>query len=245
MNLTLDIGNSHIKAALFDPSGAMIAHYEQLEQATPADWPRESIQKAIVCASGRTPDLSRWLPDSVTPHWLDADTPLPIRLDYATPQTLGADRIAAACGAWTLHPHGNSLIVDAGTCVTVDFVDADGVYHGGAILPGMAMQFQALHTFTAKLPLIEYDGPSSADIPPCGRSTREAITAGVVCGLHYTLAGFVDHYCSRYDDLRVFYTGGMPTLPEPQEPHLVLLGLNAILKELKIERTSSTSRTKK
>lgn len=232
MNLTLDIGNSHIKAALFDMEGRMVRHCEQLEQSTPADWPLHQIDAAIVCASGETPDLSRWLPASVTPHWLSATTPLPIRIDYATPQTLGADRIAAACGAWSLHPQGNSLIVDGGTCVTIDFVDADGVYHGGAILPGMAMQFQSLHTFTAKLPLIEYDGMPVADIDLCGQSTREAITAGVVRGLHCAIAGFVEHYRKRYDDLRVFYTGGMPTLPEPREPHLVMVGLNTILRRI-------------
>lgn len=234
MNLTLDIGNSHIKAALFDTEGRMVRHCEQLEQSTPADWPMDRIAAAIVCASGESPDLSRWVPAPVTPHWLSATTPLPIRIDYATPQTLGADRIAAACGAWRLNPGGNSLVVDGGTCVTIDFVDSHGVYHGGAILPGMAMQFQSLHTFTAKLPLIEYDGMSVADTDPCGQSTRGAITAGVVRGLHYAITGFVEHYRSRYGDLRIFYTGGMPTLPEPREPNLVMVGLNTILE--KIER---------
>ena len=229
MNLTLDIGNSHVKAALFDPQGEMVAHYEQLETNSPVNWPMEHIDKAIVCASGAIPDLSQWVPDTVTTHWLDATTPLPLQLDYKTPQTLGADRIAAACGAWKLNPKGNSLIVDGGTCVTIDLVDSHGVYHGGAILPGMAMQFQSLHTFTAQLPLIEYGGLSVADTSPCGQSTREAITAGVVRGLHYAIAGFVEHYRSLYSDLRVFYTGGMPTLPDPQEPYLVMVGLNTIL----------------
>lgn len=232
MNLTLDIGNSHIKAALFEPDGSMAAHYEQLETATPSNWPMEQIDSVIVCASGAVPDLSRWMPRTVTPRWLDANTPLPLQLDYKTPQTLGADRIAAACGAWKLNPAGNSLIVDGGTCVTIDFVDSLGVYHGGAILPGIAMQFQSLHTFTAHLPLIEYDSLSVADTHPCGQSTREAIAAGVVRGLHYAIAGFVEHYRSLCGDVRVFYTGGMPTLPEPKEPHLVMIGLNAILDEI-------------
>ena len=206
MNLTLDIGNSHIKAALFDTEGRMVRHCEQLEQSTPADWPLHQIDAAIVCASGETPDLSRWLPASVTPHWLSATTPLPIRIDYATPQTLGADRIAAACGAWSLHPQGNSLIVDGGTCVTIDFIDADGVYHGGAILPGMAMQFQSLHTFTAKLPLIDIEGVEKA--PVLGRSTEESILAGTLGATLLAMAGYVALYKEKAPALRVLLTGG-------------------------------------
>lgn len=232
MNLTLDIGNSHIKAALFDADGCMVAHYGHLEHSSPADWPLEQIDAAIVSASGVLPDLTRWLPAGVTAHLLTAASPLPIHLDYETPQTLGPDRIAAACGAWQLYPHSNVLVIDAGTCVTIDYIDRTGLFHGGAILPGMAMRFEALHTFTDKLPLIEYDGAAVADTDPCGRNTRQAILAGVVRGLHYEIAGFVDYYRSRYEQVQVVYTGGMPTLPEPQEPHLVLVGLNAILGQI-------------
>lgn len=236
MNLTIDIGNSHIKAACFDIDGEMVHHFEQLESNTLIKLPVEHIDKAIISASGNASDISKWVPNHVTTYWLDATTPLPIQLDYETPHTLGADRIAAACGAWTLHPHGNSIIVDGGTCVTIDFLDSNGIYHGGAILPGMAMQFQSLHTFTAKLPLIGYDGLSVADIDPCGHSTRYAIEAGVVCGLHYAIEGFVDYYRSLYSDLRVFYTGGMPTLANPSEPYLTMIGLNTILEQIERKR---------
>ncbi|KWW29576.1 MAG: type III pantothenate kinase [bacterium P3] len=236
MNLTLDIGNSNIKAALFDTDGRMVCHYARpVREDAPADWPLDRIDAAIVCASGALPDLARWVPQGVTPHLLTHESPLPVRIGYETPATLGTDRIAAACGAWRLHPHKNSLIVDGGTCVTVDFIDSDGVFHGGAILPGMAMRFKALHTFTDKLPLIEYDGTAADATDPCGHSTRQSIMAGVVCGLRYEIAGFVEHYRRHYDDLQVCYTGGMPTLPATRQPYLVMIGLNEILSQKNVE----------
>ena len=142
MNLTLDIGNTAVKWATFE--GRTL-----LEQGH--DLPTDKLTEAeavLACASGKVPDTVYDLP------LLSSETPLPIHLDYKTPQTLGPDRIAAACGAWSLHRGEACLVIDAGTCITVDFVDGGGTYHGGAIMPGLRMNLQALHTFTAKLPLI-------------------------------------------------------------------------------------------
>ena len=132
--------------------------------------------------------------------------PLPIRLDYKTPETLGADRIADACGAAGLHPGESCLVIDAGTCITVDFIDSKGVYHGGAIMPGLQMNLQALHTFTAKLPLIDLEGVEKA--PVLGRSTEESILAGTIGATLLALAGYVALYKEKAPNLRVLLTGG-------------------------------------
>ena len=86
---------------------------------------------------------------------LSADTPLPIKNLYKTPKTLGKDRLAGVAGAHHLYPHLNNLVIDAGTCIKYDIIDHMGSYHGGNISPGIDLRFQAMHTFTAKLPLLK------------------------------------------------------------------------------------------
>ena len=159
---------------------------------------------------------------------------MPIALDYKTPETLGADRIADACGAVSLHPGKPCLVIDAGTCITVDFVDANGVYHGGAIMPGLKMNLQALHTFTAKLPLIDIEGVEKA--PVLGRSTGESILAGTLGATLLALAGYVALYKEKAPELQVLITGGDARRLVASgangweyEPHLTLIGMNEIM----------------
>src|SRR5690606_16477353 len=85
---------------------------------------------------------------------LDKHTRLPVKNLYKTPETLGMDRLAGVCGAVQLFPGFNSLVIDVGTCVTYDFVDRQLQFHGGGISPGLNMRFEAVHTFTASLPLV-------------------------------------------------------------------------------------------
>lgn len=224
MYLTVDIGNTRTKQAWFEGDRLVDA---------PASGQR--AERAIVCATGRCDTAALELPaDNIT--LLTADTPLPIVIDYATPQTLGPDRIAAACGARRLHR--DTLIIDAGTCITIDFLDADGVYHGGAILPGIDMQLRALHTFTAKLPLVEATDADGANL--AGHSTAESIIAGVLGAARLATEGFVRRYRQQHPDLAVMLTGGdavrlrgdgkLAIRGCTTEPQLVMIGLNEILK---------------
>jgi type III pantothenate kinase len=193
VNLTLDIGNTAVKWATFDGKELKDCGYGMSDELmAKADY-------TLACASGE-------LPEGVSVQRLTADMPLPIKLDYKTPETLGADRIADACGAAGLHPGEPCLVIDAGTCITVDFIDAKGVYHGGAIMPGLKMNLQALHTFTAKLPLIDLEGVEKA--PVLGRSTEESILAGTVGATLLSLAGYVALYKEKAPNLRVLLTGG-------------------------------------
>ena len=205
MNLAIDIGNTAAKWALFD--GRTLAG-SGLWPMTDGQWPEGGIDRALACVSGNSAILdaiSNSLAINLSP--LTSSTPLPIRLDYKTPATLGADRIAAACGAWGLHPGEASLIIDAGTCITVDYLDSEGVYHGGAIMPGLDMNMQALHTFTAKLPLIELpEKPEGVKIP--GRSTEESMVAGTLGATLLALAGYVTLFRRQAPELHVLLTGG-------------------------------------
>lgn len=193
MNLTLDIGNTAVKWATFDGKELKDCGYGMSDELmAKADY-------MLACASGE-------MPEGVSVQRLTADMPLPIKLDYKTPETLGADRIADACGAAGLHPGESCLVIDAGTCITVDFIDSKGVYHGGAIMPGLKMNLQALHTFTAKLPLIDLEGVEKT--PVLGRSTEESILAGTIGATLLALAGYVALYKEKAPNLRVLLTGG-------------------------------------
>ena len=223
MNLTLDIGNTAVKWATFEGRELV-----DCGVGMPDEWLAKA-DHTLACASGN-------LPEDVAVERLTADTPLPIKLDYKTPETLGADRVADACGAVSLHPGEPCLVIDAGTCITVDFVDAKGVYHGGAIMLGLKMNLQALHTFTAKLPLIDLEGVEKA--PVLGRSTEESILAGTLGATLLALAGYVTLYKEKAPGLRVLLTGGdaeklMASGANGWEhvPHLTLIGLNEILIE--------------
>ena len=131
-------------------------------------------------------------------------TPVPVTNCYRTPETLGADRLAAAVGARSLKPGKDLLIIDAGTCVTYEVIDAKGNYWGGNIAPGMQMRLRALHEFTAKLPLVQPEG----DVPGMGYDTETAIRSGVLRGMKYEIEGYIRSMLKKYPDLLVFLTGG-------------------------------------
>lgn len=163
-------------------------------------------------------------------------TPAPVKVCYRTPETLGADRLAAVVGAVTLRPHTDLLVIDAGTCITYDLVDAAGNYLGGNISPGVEMRLEALHSRTARLPKVDADG---GDVPDLGRDTETAIRAGVVRGIGYELQGCIRHWQKRYPKLRIFLTGGDRYAFSDAvrkniltDSHLVARGLNRLLQDL-------------
>jgi type III pantothenate kinase len=159
-------------------------------------------------------------------------TPIPIRNLYRTPQTLGVDRLAAVIAAYTTQPHHPALVIDAGTCITYDFIDKHGQYQGGNISPGMEMRLKALHEFTSKLPKIE----ASGETPLYGYSTETAIRSGVIRGIEHEISGYIQHLKKNYPSLLVFLTGGNDFSFDTNlksgifaDGFLVLKGLNRIL----------------
>jgi type III pantothenate kinase len=164
--------------------------------------------------------------------------PLPVKIGYETPETLGKDRIALAAGAADRFPGKNILAIDAGTALTIDLVTSEGFFVGGNISPGMRMRFAALHQQTFSLPEIE----PSEEVPLIGRNTREAILAGVVNGIIYEIDNSINSLNNKYNDLHVIMTGGdAPYLSARLknrifvEENLVLNGLNAILRNFSIQ----------
>lgn len=237
-HLCIDCGNSRIKAAVF-ASGEIVSH-----EVTDYD------HLAPVCNLARSSDVSAALLTSTTERTgivvealkpllscelneLSHSTPLPLSLAYHTPETLGRDRIAAAVGAWQMFTGCNLLVVDAGTCVTMDVVTADGTFVGGNIAPGVEMRLRAMHRFTSRLPLVEADG----DVPLLGYDTATALRSGAVQGVACEVDGLVLKLQALLRQLKVFVTGGSARLLAgvmaqsgyTVEPDLVLHGLDAIM----------------
>lgn len=160
------------------------------------------------------------------------DMPLPVNLLYQTPETLGKDRVAAACAGIQLFPGSPVLTIDAGTCITYDFTTSTGDYLGGGISPGIQMRFKALHTFTTNLPFVE---PGN-HVPLIGRSTHESIVSGVIQGAIQEVNGIIEKYLLKYPNVKVILTGGDTNYFDKNlkynifaNPNLVLSGLRDII----------------
>lgn len=135
---------------------------------------------------------------------LSHTTPLPIKIRYATPETLGVDRIAGAVAAWTASPGTDSFIIDAGTAITYDYISAAGEFLGGNISPGITMRLKSLNHYTNKLPLIA----KSAEYPERGYDTPSAILSGVMTGVISEVMAYIRQYCNKNPETNVIVTGG-------------------------------------
>ncbi len=238
MNLALDIGNTSIKAALFDQETLVEAL--ELQAGDLADvCQRADVQRVVVSKVGRNDEWKQALPTALQQHVhvLTTASKLPVTIAYATPHSLGMDRVAAAVGAVSLFPRTPLLVIDAGTCITIDYVDEHGVFHGGAILPGINLQLTALHEHTALLPAVPFDSRHEETLPAMvGATTAECILAGTATATALTIEAFVHRHAALHTDLQVVLTGGdtawlhrVATYHHTWDNHLLLKGLNTIL----------------
>lgn len=209
MNLVIDAGNTLIKVAVFekermifqeivDENVLMIRLKEICDSYPGIKWAMvASVRKLEAKTLSVLAVFSKVFR-------LDQNTQAPFKNSYATPSTLGVDRIALATAAFYHNAKGNTLVIDAGTCLTYDMVNDYGEYLGGAISPGLNMRYKALNQQTAKLPLLE-----QADLLDfIGNSTDSSIHSGVINGICREIDGVIDQYKSRFADLTVILTGG-------------------------------------
>ena len=236
INLAIDIGNTRCKLGLF--AGVELIRQEiwpEIDAGRLAEYAyNQKVQNVIFSSVGQLePDAIGPLPAGLTVLQLSAQTPLPIVNAYATPETLGKDRLAAVVGAFELFPGENCLVIDAGTCLTTDLLSAEGVYVGGNISPGIRMRLRAMHEFTARLPLVE---PGPIDDLLCS-STETALRNGGQLGAILETEQLITRCEERFGPLRVLFTGGDAEVFEKSlkkkifvNHNLVLLGLNKILR---------------
>jgi type III pantothenate kinase len=132
-----------------------------------------------------------------------AITPLPIELNYLTPETLGIDRICNACGMLRLKKSPVSISIDIGTCVKFDVLEGNR-YLGGIISPGIELRYRALHEYTGRLPLLNFRSATSLT----GITSEQSIHSGVINGLTKEIEGFMESYRKTYGNLSFILTGG-------------------------------------
>lgn len=236
MNLVIDIGNTTTKCGIFKDRDLLISQRATGDiKEIIEGWLKEyQIKDVILSASGTgREEIHDFLKaNECNVLILDANTPLPIKIAYTTPETLGRDRIAGAVGAWCLFPNETSLVIDMGTCITTNIINWKGEFLGGTIAPGVYMRARAMHEFTAALPLIELELPKSY----IGTNTVTSLQNGVVRGTYFEIQALIDHYKPVFNINNVILTGGDAKLFVNllnfqifAHPNLVLTGLHEIL----------------
>lgn len=233
-SIAVDAGNTGTKYGIFEEDNLVKQGYFQGLENIPEEIINHTFENAIVASvAADAANYSSRLSVTGKTVILSAQTALPVLNNYKTPQTLGADRIAAAAGANYFFPGRNCLVFDAGTAITHEFITSDGSYMGGGIAPGLRMKLKALHTFTQRLPLVDQ---IPDDFPLTGQTTQESILSGVLAGTVAELNGLIQLYSEKAPDLTVILCGGDAGFFESKLkgrifviPELVLIGLHRIL----------------
>lgn len=235
--LIIDVGNSTTKYALFD-NKELTQYFQSFDDLSSSDiqstLEKFNIDRCLISQSGKlSEELMDWLENvAFEVIYFDSNLVLPIKLDYETPQTLGKDRIASAVGSLLYFPDGNTVVVDMGTCITMNYIDANSTFLGGNISPGISMRLQAMHYFTEKLPLVEKKFNENL----IGQNTENALQNGAVRGALWEIESFIRNVQEKNGPVNVILTGGDAKFFESctnikifAAPKLVLEGLNEIL----------------
>ena len=253
-SISIDIGNTRYKGGFFEENN-LVETLETKEENEIFSFIDNLVEKHsvenIIIASVRA-DLADFL-SKINQNklknifLLSPDLPVPLKNHYQTPKTLGTDRIAGMCGAKALFPTQNCLVIDIGTCITYDLIDKENNFFGGTISPGVRMRLRAMHEFTQKLPLLEWNSQNNStndisDNQPNnfpnlqGNSTKDAILSGAINGVIIEIQGIIYHFERLYEDLHIILCGGDAFYFEKSlkgtifaHPKLVLYGLNRIL----------------
>jgi len=236
MNLVIDIGNTFSKWAVFE--GLEIIYKDQAPDLSveilQVNLDFSKISRCIISSTRKKPEaFIANLEQYFTCIWLDQNVKLPFINKYATPKTLGNDRIALAASASSEFANKNVLIIDAGTCITYDILTSENHYLGGAISLGVEMRYKSLNKFTQNLPLLSATEPENI----IGDSTESCINSGVLNGAVQEVDGVINQYKKRFENLIVVITGGgaiyfANTIKNNffARPEFIMKGLNYIVK---------------
>lgn len=240
-NLVVDVGNSFVKTAVFSDDKLI---YNHTSPTVSTDFIANLINNQkidnLIVSSVKSEvgfDVEE-IAAEVNYIKFSWATKSPIKNKYQTPTTLGLDRLAGVIAATNIYPKKAVLVIDAGTCTTYDEVSATAEYHGGSISPGIKMRFDAMHHFTAKLPLVNFDFDFKSGF---GESTENAIKSGATNGSIYEADGFINQFLNNNPAGKIILTGGDSSFFDTKfknrifanlilhEPNLVLIGLNTVV----------------
>lgn len=236
MNLVIDIGNTQVKVAVFEKT--ILLFKDQFQQNELISGllkitEQYQIRNGIVShVAELDPKILEKLRDLVNLTELNHETKIPFFNNYLTPKTLGVDRLALMAAASAQFPGKNVLVIDAGSCITFDFLDEMNTYSGGSISPGIEMRYKAVSHYTANLPLLK----RNEVIPALGNSTENAIHQGILNGVINEIEGVICQYLAKNQKLTVVLTGGDTIFLAKNLkssifaiPNFLLEGLNSIL----------------
>ena len=233
MLLTIDVGNTRIKAAVFEENTLIEVFIFTKEtlleevQTILKNFPKiENLVVASVGTIEKKEFLS--LETKLKIHFITHESTFPFINVYSTPKTLGIDRMVLAAGAVLQFPNQHRLVIDAGTCITYDFIDDNDKYLGGAISPGIRLRYQTLNDYTAKLPLLTKKDPHHF----IGNSTEEAIHSGVINGVALEIDGFIELYQSQYAKFIIILTGGDAEFLAKRLKNTIFANSNFLLESL-------------
>ncbi len=208
MNLIIDAGNTYTKIAVFH--NGLLYHKESvnrknLSQLSAILKTYPTINRAIVSSvsSVTSEEVAPFLHNILVIN-LSVNTPLPFKINYDTPNTLGVDRIALVAAAHKKYPAKHCLVIDVGSCITYDLIDKNAIYQGGIIGPGLQMRYNSLHEFTARLPQLLPKMQTNI----LGKSTTSAMHSGVSLAMTVEINGIIDEFSNTYKELVVILTGG-------------------------------------
>ncbi|RZK09559.1 MAG: type III pantothenate kinase [Flavobacterium sp.] len=233
MILTVDVGNTRIKSAVFENSIILEQFiFDKIELQKKIENILKKYQNItdLVVASVGTISKNDFLQfgNALKINFITHQDQFPFENLYKTPLTLGIDRMVLSAGAVLQFPNQNRLVIDAGTCITYDFVDKGDNYLGGAISPGIRLRYESLHNYTAKLPLLAIENPESF----IGNSTHQAIHSGVVNGVANEIDGFINQYKEQYSKFTIILTGGDAVFLAKRLKNTIFANSNFLLESL-------------
>ncbi|WP_296313705.1 type III pantothenate kinase [Winogradskyella sp. UBA3174] len=233
MNLIVDVGNTFVKLAVFKETKLIhkvsfeLSEFKKEYKALKKDFPK--LNSVIVSSVGH---LSKKQIDAIKEDFevvqLSSKTKQPFINLYETPKTLGADRIALVSASVDQFPKNNVLVIDAGTCITYDFITSKNEYLGGAISPGIRLRYKSLNNLTANLPLLNTSIPKTI----IGNSTESSIHSGVINGVVKEIDGVIEEYMAEHQDLTVILTGGDANFLSNQIKNSIFANSNFLLEGL-------------
>ena len=233
MILTVDVGNTRIKSAVFENSIILEQFaFDKMELQKKIKIILKKYQNItdLVVASVGTISKNDFLvfEKEIKINFVTHQDQFPFQNLYTTPLTLGIDRMVLSAGAVLQFPNQNRLVIDAGTCITYDFVDENDNYLGGAISPGLRLRYESLHNYTAKLPLLTIENPENL----IGKSTNQAIHSGVVNGVANEIDGFINLYKEQYSKFTIILTGGDAVFLAKRLKNTIFANSNFLLESL-------------
>ena len=233
MVLVIDLGNTFVKIAVFELDKLFFKKVSDY-----SDWKKElqnilqkypKIKNIVACSVVNRIELEELTRiKEYNLHFISSQSQFPFINNYETPETLGIDRMVLAAGAVLSYPKQDSLIIDAGTCITYDFITSSGNYLGGAISPGIQLRYKSLHNYTAKLPLLSPEMPKNQ----IGNNTKNAIHSGVIHGVLFEIENHITAFSATKKNFIIILTGGDAVFLAKRLKNTIFANSNFLLESL-------------